>query len=108
MQIIVTEAAAQQLAERQGDRPGTVRLVYDTEGCGCAVNGVPALWIVEAPEAGDVAVTERQPVIWMHPQQAIFFEDEVKLDYRPQMRTFRLYSDSQTYHSLMKATDRRA
>ncbi|WJH34107.1 hypothetical protein N6H14_29880 [Paenibacillus sp. CC-CFT747] len=57
MQIVFTDAAKEQL-ETKAAGSGRLKLVYDTEGCGCAVNGVPDLWIEPAqPEhSGELAV----------------------------------------------------
>jgi uncharacterized protein YqkB len=107
MRLTLTDQAAEILRLRQADRPGAIRLVYDTEGCGCAVDGVPMLWMTDAPEAGDTSIAERPLQVWMDPRQTIFFEDEVRLDYRDATRSFRLQSDSQIYNSLLQVVDRR-
>jgi uncharacterized protein YqkB len=108
MRITLTNAAAEELAERMGSRPGALRLVYDTKGCGCAVNGVPALWIADAPAEGDVLIAEEPLAVWIEPLHRIFFEDAVKLDYRADSRSFRLYSDNQIYHAALSVVDRRS
>lgn len=108
MHITLTDEASAALSKRLGAEPGTLRIVYDTEGCGCAVNGVPALWIVDSPLDGDVSVASGPVDVWIDPNQAIFFEDAVKLDYRPDAHCFRLYSDSQIYHAALNVSDRRA
>jgi uncharacterized protein YqkB len=107
MHLTLSSEAAEMLRQRQGDRPGTLRLVYDTEGCGCAVDGVPMLWLTDAHEAGDMAIAGQPLQVWMDPRQTIFFEDEVRLDYRNDSRTFRLQSDSQIYNSMLQVIDRR-
>ncbi|WP_231571329.1 iron-sulfur cluster biosynthesis family protein [Gordoniibacillus kamchatkensis] len=106
--MTLTSSASEQLAKRLGGHPGTLRLVYDSEGCGCAVDGVAALWITGAPENGDVSVADGPPAgIWIDPRQLIFFEDNVKLDYREHARSFRLYSDNQIYSGSLSVIDRR-
>jgi uncharacterized protein YqkB len=107
MHLTLSGEAAEMLRQRQGDRPGVLRLVYDTEGCGCAVDGVPMLWLTDAPAAGDMAIAGQPLQVWTDPRQTIFFEDEVRLDYRDASRTFRLQSDSQIYNSMLQLIDRR-
>jgi uncharacterized protein YqkB len=108
MRITLTNAAAAELAGRMDGRPGALRLVYDTEGCGCAVDGVPVLWLTDAPAEGDVRIAEEPLAIWIDPLRRIFFEDAVKLDYRADSRSFRLYSDNQIYHASLSVVDRRS
>lgn len=109
MRITLTNAAIEQLQRTANGRNGAFRIVYDTDGCGCAVNGVPALWFVEAPGSDDVAIASNGPAgFWVDKMQTIFFEDELKLDYRPEGGGLRLYSDNQIYNASMRVLDRAA
>lgn len=107
MRITLTKAAMEQLQRTTNGRKGAFRLVYDTDGCGCAVNGVPAIWYVDAPEVDDVAIGSDGPAgFWVDAKQAIFFEDALKLDYRPESGGLRLYSDNQIYNASIRVLDR--
>jgi uncharacterized protein YqkB len=111
MLITLTNAAIERLQHAAGGRNGVFRIVYDTDGCGCAVNGVPALWYADAPEEGDVPIESNGPEglsFWVDRKQTIFFEDELKLDNRPESGGLRLYSDSQIYNASMRVLDRTA
>lgn len=109
MYIHLTEAAKLQLeshALRPGDR---VRLVYDSEGCGCAVSGVASLWLVREPEADEAAAEtngESIPLTYLQ-RQAVFFDDRLRLDYVPERRAYRLASDGQIYGAGIAVSDRR-
>ncbi|MBO9606121.1 MAG: diaminopimelate epimerase [Paenibacillaceae bacterium] len=46
MQMTVSRPANERIRERFGSGPLRLKLDYDTEGCGCAVSGVPALRLV--------------------------------------------------------------
>lgn len=107
MQVDVTPEAAQQLKAEIGDG-GLFQLIYDSEGCGCAVSGVPALWkIGNAPDDAVVAVRLSNSVeIIYEPRHEVFFEDRLKLDYVPERRAFKLSSDSQIYHHALRPVDR--
>lgn len=99
--------AVVQLQARFGtDVPG-FRLVYDTEGCGCAVNGVPALWAVNGASPGDVAAVSEPLNLWLDPQQSVFFEDALRISYLPERRSFLLASDNQTYTTRLVIEDHR-
>jgi len=110
MYIYLTDAAAQWLASyplASGDR---FRLVYDAEGCGCAVSGVASLWLTNAAENDELRAesnVESVPLYYLK-RHEVFFEDRLRLDYNPERRAFRLSSDGQIYGNGIDVTDRRA
>ena len=71
--IQLTRQAELKLKDKLGDKPGAIRLIYDTEGCGCAVNGVPSLRIVDEPTTEDIAVETGSTVPFIvNRKQAVF------------------------------------
>jgi peptidyl-tRNA hydrolase len=50
MYIEWTETAAEKIASKVQGQEGYLQLKYDTDGCGCVVSGVTALWWVNEPE----------------------------------------------------------
>jgi len=96
------------LLARFGADAAGFRLVYDTEGCGCAVNGVPALWAVDEAMPGDVAMDSGPLQLWHDPQQSVFFEDALRIAYSPQLQSFSLSSDNQTYTARLVLEDHRS
>ncbi|RAV18792.1 iron-sulfur cluster biosynthesis family protein [Paenibacillus contaminans] len=112
MQITFTEAALNETSRRLGDKPFRLKLVYDSEGCGCAVSGVPALW-AESPDIGQTVHPESAaaantvfPVLFEQ-RHEVFFEDRLTIDYQPAKLAYQLKSDSQIYTNSMKMIDRR-
>lgn len=109
MNIKLTPEAKRTLKESLGNRPGTVRLIYDTEGCGCAVNGVPGLQIVDAPSHEDAGVaTDGSVAMVIRRKHEVFFEEQLKLDVQPGTATYRLTSRNQTYGTHIRVADARA
>ncbi|GIP37348.1 hypothetical protein J31TS4_06280 [Paenibacillus sp. J31TS4] len=110
MNIRITQEAADELKRRYGAGGYALRLVYDTEGCGCAVNGVPQLQVVEADEAGLAklrqAADEPVPLLY-DPLQEIYFEDTLTLGFQPNRGAFRLASAGQIYSADLVPSDRR-
>ncbi|CAM3753622.1 MULTISPECIES: iron-sulfur cluster biosynthesis family protein [Paenibacillus] len=108
MIIKLTPEADLKLKELLGGKPGAVRLIYDTEGCGCAVNGVPGLQIVDGAADGDTAIQTNGSIpLVINGKQEVFFEEELKLDLRSGTANFRLTSRNQTYGTNIIATDTR-
>lgn len=99
MRMKVNKAAEELLKKKLGDKPGVIRLVHDTEGCGCAVSGVPAFHIVSDVELSDVTIESNVPELTfiLDGQKAVFFEDELLLSTDPGDLSLRLSSPSQHY-----------
>lgn len=107
MKITCTVDAAQQL-RRRFHHNGLYKLAYDAEGCGCAVSGVPALWLVDGTGPLDVSA-ESDPLPFIYEKRhELFFEDRLKLDYCHEKRMFRLTSSGQIYTHDLKVIDKRA
>ncbi|WP_281887114.1 iron-sulfur cluster biosynthesis family protein [Paenibacillus sp. YYML68] len=108
MFIQFTEDAVQAIRERIGERAGRLKLVYDNEGCGCAVSGVPALWIIEAATAHDFQLQAEPLDVWMDNKHEVFFEEKMTVERSTKNdRCFILKSSGQIYNSYMHVIDKR-
>ncbi|ENH97400.1 hypothetical protein J416_05278 [Gracilibacillus halophilus YIM-C55.5] len=90
MQLTITDAALQKIYDIQNGRDAYLSLYYDTDGCGCGVNGMPMIGFKREKDDMDKDVDCEQFKVLVHKQEATFFEKNVKLDYNGQ--TFRLTS----------------
>lgn len=119
MKMQLTSTAQRRLAEYAPAAGDRFRLVYDAEGCGCAVSGVASLWLTGEPAEQDERTAELivQPIDSSDPagiritylaRHEVFFDDRLKLDYSEDRRAFRLASDNQIYNSRLTVSDRRA
>jgi uncharacterized protein YqkB len=105
MRIEWTPAARDRYAANYAD-PRPLKLVFDSEGCGCAVDGVARLWRVTEPEPEDGTACEFPAVILYNRRQAVFFEDRLVLDVQERTGTFILKSDNQIYAVGLTIEDR--
>lgn len=92
----------------QNKATGKLKLAYDTDGCGCAVNGVAALWLVDVPESNDTVHACDPFEVWIDRKQEVFFEESMTIDYKAEGVRFILRSNSQTYNAHMSLVDKRA
>ncbi|WP_066193088.1 MULTISPECIES: iron-sulfur cluster biosynthesis family protein [Gracilibacillus] len=90
MQLTITERALEKLYQLKGDKHILLALVYDTDDCGCGVNGVPAIQLIKEVSAKQEPIVCDQAKVVIQQQQAVFFNKEMKLDYNG--ATFRLSS----------------
>ena len=96
MRIQFTSAAVDKLQpELAGGK--LLKLLYDTEGCGCVVSGVPALQLLDKPGEHDVQGDGDPLAFWHEPRFEVFFEPLLKIDYDTVRGQFVLKSDSQIY-----------
>ncbi|MDF2718670.1 MAG: iron-sulfur cluster biosynthesis protein, partial [Paenibacillus sp.] len=109
MNVHFTEEAAAHIRARHftHSAAGAIKLAYDTDGCGCAVNGVAALWIVDSPEEDDQLASSNLFTVFYDPRQELFFEDKLTVDRKPEQQSLILKSSQQTYNPSMRLIDRR-
>ena len=106
MRLHIAPAAAERLADHDAQRSPLLKLVYDSEGCGCAVSGVPQLWRVNNTEADDITISEGAVTVLAEKRHAVFFEDDLRLEYEPSRSCFVLKSDGQIYNSRLRVIDK--
>ena len=102
MHITFSETAVRKLKPLLEDGTKKLKLLHDTEGCGCVMSGVPALQLVSEATVDD-KVAEGDPFPFLYePRHEVFYEPYLKVDYRESAGIFSLKSDNQTYTTLMR------
>lgn len=107
MNIQITERAESFLRKQIGNKSSPVRLVFDSEGCGCGVNGIPALWILSAPDVNDITIHSSTVPFVINRIHAVYFEENLYLDSEEGYPSFRLSGDSQLYGQNVRLLDKR-
>lgn len=101
MEIIITAAAAEKLNEKINGREGYLKLKYDTEDCGCAVNGVIALWYVPEVDTDDITIETNERNVYMEKSKAVFFDEKMTIDFTKGTNSFQLKSPQQILNGYM-------
>ena len=104
MNVTWTKRAIEHLRRVQGNKH--VKLIYDTDGCGCAVNGVPVLLLIDELDEYDVVIETNDVPIWMEKHQLIFFDDQMTLDVVDGAGCFQLKSPNQILNPRMSLVER--
>ncbi|MDT2273842.1 iron-sulfur cluster biosynthesis family protein [Paenibacillus larvae] len=65
MHLTITETAERILSPLLQEPSTWLKLVYDIEGCGCAVDGVPALWLVNECKPTDKIAREAHSMYYI-------------------------------------------
>ena len=108
MYIEWTERAAEKIAGKLADTDGRgyMQLKYDTDGCGCVVSGVTALWLLNEPEAGSERVETNGIPLYVETSKMIFLDEEMKIDFVPEVNSFQLKSPNQMLNPRMSYFNR--
>src|SRR5262245_51437666 len=95
------------MKRRFGSNATVWKLVFDSEGCGCSVDGVPALWAIDQPAPDDLQARCDGVEVWYEKRHEVFFDEPLTITYLPEFRSFKLSSDGQIYTSRLIMQDRR-
>jgi uncharacterized protein YqkB len=101
LEITITADAAKKINERIDGRDGYLKLKYDTDGCGCAVNGVVALWFIPKLDTDDVAIETNDRTVYAEKSKMVFFDEQMKIDFSQASNCFQLKSPQQILNGHM-------
>jgi uncharacterized protein YqkB len=101
LEINITAEAAKKINERIEGQEGYLKLKYDTDGCGCAVNGVVALWFVPDLDADDIAIETNDRTVYAEKSKMVFFDEQMKIDFSSSTNCFQLKSPQQILNGYM-------
>ncbi|MBB6669138.1 iron-sulfur cluster biosynthesis family protein [Cohnella nanjingensis] len=107
MEIKWSAEAVEALRTRFGPDARIWKLVSDSEGCGCAVSGVPTLWALDAPLPDDIRADSEPVALWYEKRHEVYFDDVMRITYDAAKRSFTLASDGQIYTNRLATVDRR-
>ncbi len=95
MYIEWTAAAVAKINEKIDVENGYLLLKYDTDGCGCAVDGVSALWLISELEDDFKKVETNGVAIYIEKSKMVFFDERMKVKFEPTVNSFMLTSPNQ-------------
>jgi len=97
LNITFTTAAVNKLQPYLEDGTRALKLLHDTEGCGCVLSGTPALQLISEPTVDDRQAQGEPFVFWYEPRHEVFFEPMLRIDYSAERDALSLKSDNQIY-----------
>lgn len=97
MFITFSASAAERLSPYLEDGTRKLKLLHDTEGCGCVVSGVPALELISEPSVDDQLADGNPFSFYYEPRHEVYYEPKLRVDYDAALNSFSLKSDSQIY-----------
>lgn len=102
VKVTFTERALEKIQPKlENNSTKWIKLKYDTEGCGCVVSGVSALWITSETDWDDVEVDSNIEKLVMEKSKLVFFDDDMTVDFVESANTFMLKCPSQILNPRM-------
>ncbi len=102
MHIQFTTEAIGKLQEKLKENQSRyVKLKYDTDGCGCVMSGVTALWLVEEVESDDVKVETNDIPLYVERTKMVFLDEELTISFNASANCYMLKSPSQILNPRM-------
>ncbi|MFZ0368302.1 MAG: iron-sulfur cluster biosynthesis family protein [Halobacillus sp.] len=103
MKLRITDEAKKKLEDMKDPSRPIIRLYYDTEGCGCGVNGLPTIRFTDQILKTDNLVVNAEYKVIIDNQQATFFKPDMKLDFIK--NSFRLSSPDGILNPIISPKD---
>lgn len=95
MYIEWTNQALKKIIETINGENEYLLLKYNTDGCGCAVDGVTELWLVKELDDDFERVETNSLPIYVEKSKKVFLDELMKIKFMPKTNCFMLVSPSQ-------------
>jgi uncharacterized protein YqkB len=99
--ITFTDKAIKQLTPILTQAGRMLKLKYDTDGCGCLVDGVIALWLVDEADDDDIAVETNFVPVLVEKSRLVFYDEVMTIDVVEGTSSFLLKSPGQILNPRM-------
>jgi uncharacterized protein YqkB len=102
MQVMFTKEAIEQIAPKLEENNNRIlKLKYDTDGCGCVMSGVTALWLVDEQDKDDVELETNDVPLFVEKTKMVFLDDQLTISFNQTANCFMLKSPSQILNPRM-------
>ena len=102
MNITWTDEAAEKLKEITGGKNGYVKLIIDTEDCGCSDDGEASLWFIAEPEGNEEEFISNIGPFLVDADKVKYLEDPMKIQWVADFNSFRLTTPNGILHPFVK------
>ena len=92
MNITWCEDSIKQLKDLTKGKEGIVKLIYDSEDCGCGDDGVSTLWFISEPEGNEILIDSNIGKMLLDKDKQYFLEENMKITWVRDLHSFRLSS----------------
>ncbi|WP_453995224.1 iron-sulfur cluster biosynthesis family protein [Bacillus nitroreducens] len=105
MNITFTERAIEKLNLNIHNQDKQLKLKYETDGCGCVMSGVTALWLVDSGDEDDLTLeTNYQPIL-VEKSKMVFLDEEMTIDFIETANCYMLKSPNQILNPRLRLVE---
>lgn len=105
MEIKWTDRAIGKISAKVQEHPNKqIKLKYDTDGCGCVVSGVTALWLTDEKDSDDLEIETNQYPVLVEKSKTVFLDEKMTIDFNETANTYMLTCPSQILNPRMSLT----
>lgn len=90
MEIVWEEQAIRSLKRLTDGKQGYVKLIYDSEDCGCGDDGMSTLWFISEPEGNEIVVETNIGEMLVDKDKLVYMDDEMTIAWVEDFNSFRL------------------
>lgn len=105
MEIKWTDRAIKKISGNvQENSDKHIKLKYDTDGCGCVVSGVTALWLIDEKDSDDLEIDTNAFPVLVEKSKMVFLDERMTIDFNETANTYMLTCPSQILNPRMSLT----
>ncbi|MEH7236954.1 iron-sulfur cluster biosynthesis family protein [Bacillus sp. JJ1562] len=105
MNVTFTERAIGKLNTQIKNKDNKLKLKYETEGCGCVMSGVTALWLVDSGDEDDLTLeTNYQPLL-VEKSKMVFLDENMTVDFVEQANCYMLKSPNEILNPRLRLVE---
>ncbi|MFD1777226.1 MULTISPECIES: iron-sulfur cluster biosynthesis family protein [Fredinandcohnia] len=105
MNVTFSERAIEKLNSQIKNKDNKLKLKYETEGCGCVMSGVTALWLVDSGDEDDLILeTNYQPLL-VEKSKMVFLDENMTVDFIETANCFMLKSPNEILNPRLRLVE---
>lgn len=105
MNVTFTERAIEKLNTQIKNKDKKLKLKYETEGCGCVMSGVTALWLVDYGDEDDLILeTNYQPLL-VEKSKMVFLDEKMTVDFIESANCYMLKSPNEILNPRLRLVE---
>lgn len=102
MKIIWEDKAIEKAQKIIDGKDGMVKLIIDSEDCGCGDDGVTTLWYISEREGNEVEIETNMGKMLVDKDKMVYLSEEMKIMWVDDFNCFRLTSTNGIITAFMK------
>ena len=105
MNVTFTERAIEKLNKQIKNKDKKLKLKYETEGCGCVMSGVTALWLVDSGDEDDLTLDTNYQLLLVEKSKMVFLDENMTVDFIESANCYMLKSPNEILNPRLRLVE---